>query len=234
MNPFVYMEVTCEDDDSTDSIDLKKSKRQKRRSNEISECSNVSDDEISEKEEDFDYSLPPVMIYQLSLEFMYKGGSDSSGEKVLTGFNAIVEDENKLPETIQRIQNSRRTETRESRKLQPAHYEALSIMDKKAPTPRMFTFEVTRSPGWCVFCEVHCKNLFELTWHLKTCHGRFTYVYRSAIEYKPGRYLPGFVMAKADVEEDIFWHRRKLGVFERFKRHWPHKFSLDEQFITPW
>ncbi|KAE9554256.1 hypothetical protein FO519_002555 [Halicephalobus sp. NKZ332] len=232
MNPFVYMEVTCEDDDSVISVELKKSKRQKRKSNEISESSNVSDDEQVEKEENFDFSLPPVMIYQLSLEFMHKPGSDSV-EKVITGFNAVVEDESTLPESVQRIQNSRRTETKESRQLQTTHHEALGVMDKKAPTPKMFTFEVTRAPGWCIFCEIHCKNLFELMWHLRTCHERFTYVYRSAIEYRAGRFLPGFVMAKAGVEEDLFWYRRKRGMFGRFKRDWPQKFTLDEQFVTP-
>uniref|UniRef100_A0A914YX74 Polycomb protein VEFS-Box domain-containing protein n=1 Tax=Panagrolaimus superbus TaxID=310955 RepID=A0A914YX74_9BILA len=109
---------------------------------------------------------------------------------------------------------------------------ALASMDEKAPPPRLFTYCSSRSPGYCIFCEISHKNLFSLMYHYRTCHSRFNYVYRSAVEYKPGHYLPGFVLTLASIDEDIFWHQKKEG-FHVYKNLWPKKFKMDNAFITP-
>ena len=169
---------------------------------------------------------------------MYKDDAESQPQQVTTGFTTIVTNNYTNLDTQQIMRPKSKATLKkhcdsESKPLSPELVAALATMDEKAPPPRIFTYYASRSSGYCIFCEIENKNLFSLMCHYRTCHSRFTYVYRSAIEYRRGHYLPGFVLTPSSIDEDLYWHQRKQ-FFNVYKKAWPQKYNIDNSFITPW
>uniref|UniRef100_A0AC35FIR6 Polycomb protein VEFS-Box domain-containing protein n=1 Tax=Panagrolaimus sp. PS1159 TaxID=55785 RepID=A0AC35FIR6_9BILA len=267
-NPFVYIEInTTEEDDSAvhsngrPKKQLKIFKKKTTTTEKAGETKSENDVPVVHSK----YDLPPAIVYQLSLDFMYKDKNDEECKqhRVIAGFNTIVSEDHENidtmnvkpsrpkgrpplskkqqqvransiePKTIASSPAFSSTSTSSTSLTRPPEIAAaIASMDEKAPPPRLFTYCSSRSPGYCIFCEISHKNLFSLMYHYRTCHSRFNYVYRSAIEYKKGHYLPGFVLTVAGIDEDIFWHQKKEG-FHVYKKQWPRKFKMDNAFVTP-
>uniref|UniRef100_A0AC34GTW0 Polycomb protein VEFS-Box domain-containing protein n=1 Tax=Panagrolaimus sp. ES5 TaxID=591445 RepID=A0AC34GTW0_9BILA len=271
-NPFVYIEInTTEEDDSA----VHSNGRPKKQLKIIKEKATEKTDGKSENDVPVvrsKYDLPPAIVYQLSLDFMYKDKNDEECKphRVIAGFNTIVSENHENIDTTgtklsrprgrpplskkQQQQQQMRANSLEPKTVAagaaassssfipssssssssrpPEIAVAIASIDEKAPPPRLFTYCSSRSPGYCIFCEISHKNLFSLMYHYRTCHSRFNYVYRSAVEYKNGHYLPGFVLSLASTDEDIFWHQKKES-FHIYKKLWPRKFKMDNAFFTP-
>uniref|UniRef100_A0A7E4V191 MSP domain-containing protein n=1 Tax=Panagrellus redivivus TaxID=6233 RepID=A0A7E4V191_PANRE len=240
-NPFVHLNVKSADDDET----TVKSANAKRRK------SNPSDGVLVpytyEMVDEFQYEIPPYMIYQLELDMFRKPPKDNRhsvpchrgrgrgrggrGIHVGVGRPRIPRD---TPTNDQQTgHSSKPTKAEQIIKSDHNLQEALAECDARAPPPKKFAYKLAKKPRNCVFCEVYHPNLFALMWHLKTCHSRFSYVYRSAIEYKPGHYCPGIVMKVAPPEEDVYWHNRKVTMWYMNDLVWPRQYSLSDSFVTP-